>query len=62
MQLVYARSGSTGQKLSDGTDEADEALLEVVTKKLEGKTEKLKNPHAPNTLARLAWVVARLGG
>ena len=30
--------------------------------KLEGKTAKLKNPHAEGALARLSWVVGRLGG
>ncbi len=62
LQLVYARSGTTGQKLSDAMDEAAEPLVEALVAKLEGKTEKLKNPHPPNTLARLAWVVGRLGG
>jgi hypothetical protein len=62
MQLVYARSGATGQKLSDAMDEAAEPLVEALTQKLQGKTEKLKNPHAKGSLARLAWVVGRLGG
>jgi hypothetical protein len=62
MQLVYARSGTTGQKLSDAIDAVDELLIERLTAKLEGKTAKLKNPHAKGTLARLSWVVGRLGG
>ena len=62
MQLVYARSGTTGQKLSDAMDETAEPLVEALTVKLEGKTAKLKNPHAKGTLARLSWVVGRLGG
>jgi len=62
MQLVYARSGATGQKLSDAMDEAAEPLVEALTQKLEGKTAKLKNPHPKTTLARFAWVVGRLGG
>ena len=62
MQLVYARSGATGQRLSDAMDEAAEPLVEALTQRLEGKTERLKNPHPKNTLARLSWVVARLGG
>jgi hypothetical protein len=62
MQLVYARSGTTGQKLGDAMDETAEPLVEALTAKLEGKTAKLKNPHARGTLARLSWVVGRLGG
>jgi hypothetical protein len=62
LQLVYARAGTTGQLLSDAMDEAAAPLVEALVVKLEGKTEKLKNPHPPNTLARLAWVIARLGG
>jgi hypothetical protein len=52
MQLVYARSGTTGQKLADAMDEAAEPLVEILTEKLEGKTEKQKNPHAKGMLAR----------
>jgi len=64
MQLVNARSGTTGQRLADAMDEAVEPLVEILTQKLEGKTRtlKLKNPHPKGSLARLAWVVGRLGG
>jgi hypothetical protein len=62
MQLVYARSGTTGQKFGDAMDEAAEPLVEALTAKLEGKTKKQKNPHAKGTLARLSWVIGRLGG
>jgi Transposase DDE domain len=62
MQLVNARSGTTGQTLADAMDEAADPLVEILTRKLEGKTAKLKNPHPRGALARLAWVVGRLGG
>jgi hypothetical protein len=62
MQLVHARSGKTGQKLTDAIDDAAEPLVEALAVKLEGKTERLKNPHARGTLARFAWVIGRLGG
>lgn len=62
MQLVHARSGVTGQQLSDAMDEATEPLVEALAAKLEGKTDKLKCPHPKRSLARLAWVVGRLGG
>jgi hypothetical protein len=62
MQLVYARSGTTDQKLTDAVEAAEEILVEALVVKLEGKTEKLKNPHPKGTLARLSWVIGRLGG
>jgi hypothetical protein len=62
MQLVQAREGDTGQALSDAIEVEDEPLVEALVSKLEGKTEKLKCPHPRGNLARLTWVVARLGG
>jgi len=62
MQLVMARDGSTGQKLSDALDQADEPLVEALVGKLEGATAKQKNPHPKGSLARFAWVIGRLGG
>jgi hypothetical protein len=62
MQLVRARDGSTGQRFTDAFEAADEALIETLVLQLEGKTEKQKNPHSPGTLARVAWVIGRLGG
>ena len=63
MQLVNARSGTTGQKLADAMDEAAEPLVEILTQKLEGKTVKLRNPHPKGALARLAgWWAALAAG
>ena len=36
--------------------------LEMQCKKLEGKTEKLKNPYPKSSLRYATWVIARLGG
>lgn len=62
MQLVHARDGATAQKLADAFQIEDEPLIEALVRKLEGKTEKQKNPHPTGTLARVAWVIGRLGG
>jgi hypothetical protein len=62
MQLVMARDGTTQQQLADALDPADEPLVEALVRKLEGKTDKQKNPHPKGSLARVAWVVGRLGG
>jgi len=62
MQLVRARDGTTGEKLTDAFDPADRALFEALSAKLEGATEKQKNPHPKGSLAFAAWVIGRLGG
>jgi hypothetical protein len=62
MQLVLARDGSTEQTITDAIDAADMPALRSLNASLEGRTEKLKNPHHSTTLAWLAWIVARLGG
>lgn len=41
---------------------ATAALIEALVVRLEGQTEKQKNPHPPGSLARAAWVIGRLGG
>ena len=62
MQLVKARDGSTGQKLRETFEPADRPILEAISTRLEGKTERQKNPHRKGTLAFAAWVIAGLGG
>ena len=62
MQLVMARDGSTGQPVTDAADPSDMPALRAINVKLEGRTEKLRNPHDETTLAWFAWIVARLGG
>jgi hypothetical protein len=62
MQIVIGRDGSTGQPLTDAADPADLPALRACNAKLQGRTDKLKNPNAPATLAWFAWLVARLGG
>jgi hypothetical protein len=62
MQLVMARDGSTGQPLADAADPANMPALRALNASLEGRTEKLRNPHDESRLAWYAWIVARLGG
>ena len=40
----------------------EQAFAVALNRRLEGKTEKQKNPHPEGSLAWLAWIVARLGG
>jgi hypothetical protein len=63
MQLVIGRDGGTQQPLSDVVaDPAEVAALRAINQTLEGRTERLKNPFDPATLAWFAWIVARMGG
>ena len=62
MQLVIGRDGSTGQTLADVADPSEAPVLRAISTSLEGRTEKLKNPFDPASLAWYAWIAARLGG
>ena len=62
MQLVIGRDGRTAQSMADAIDPANETALKALNGSLEGRTEKLKNPHPLASLAWLAWIVSRLGG
>jgi hypothetical protein len=61
MQLMLAREGKD-QQVSIIFNEYEQKVLMLVQKKLEGKTEKQKNPHAREKLSWAAWIIARLGG
>lgn len=65
-QLVHARDGIQGPEplrpITDAFEPEDAPLLEAFCAKLEGKTERQKNPHPKDSLAYAAWVCARLGG
>jgi hypothetical protein len=62
MQLVKARDGATDQPLADAFDPDDQTALEALSARLEGATQRQKNPHPAGSLAFAAWVIARLGG
>ena len=65
-QMVHARDGAPGpgplRPLTDAFEPEDHTLLEAFCARLQGKTERQKNPHARGSLAYAAWVCARLGG
>jgi hypothetical protein len=62
LQLVMARDGNSGQRLAQAFEDDDKPVLIALSRTLEGKTEKQKNPHPPDDLAFASWVMARLGG
>jgi hypothetical protein len=63
MQCVHAR-GEAGAHIPAARvfAPADMPVLKALVRKLEGKTQKQKNPHPLESLAWAAWVIARLGG
>jgi hypothetical protein len=61
IQLVDARDGGP-RPATDVIDANFAVALERLSEKLEGKTERQKNPHPPGSLAFVAWITARLGG
>ena len=62
LQLTLARDGGNDASASDVFDAQEVNILQRILPRLEGKTQKQKNPHQPGSLAQAAWVVARLGG
>jgi hypothetical protein len=62
MQLVKARDGTTDQLLADAFDPEDQPVFEALSVRLEGATERQKNPHPKGSLSFATWVIARLGG
>jgi hypothetical protein len=62
LKLVKARDGGTGRGIEDCFAPEDRPLLKTISHRLEGKTEKQKNPHPPDDLAFASWLIARLGG
>lgn len=63
MQCVQAR-GEAGASVPATRlfQHTDMAILLALTRKLEGKTQKQKNPYPIESLAWATWVIARLGG
>jgi hypothetical protein len=61
IQLVDARDGGTRPD-TDVIDPVLRPALKAISDKLEGKTERQKNPHPINTLSFISWICARLGG
>lgn len=62
MQLVYARDLADSQPIGDVFTENEQKVLRKVKEKLEGKTEKQKNPYSPENLSWASWIIGRLGG
>jgi hypothetical protein len=62
LRLVRDRDGAAGRPMTDVFEASEQPAIEAVSASLQGKTDRQKNPHAPGSLAHVAWVCARLGG
>lgn len=62
LQLVQARDGTTEQKAEVVFEKEQIEFMQILQKKLEGKTAKQKNPHRIKSLAWASWIIARQGG
>jgi DDE family transposase len=62
MSLVESRDGRNNRSASDLYTKNELILMVLLCKKLEGKTEKQKNPYVKNSMSWAAWIIARLGG
>jgi hypothetical protein len=62
MQLVHARAGADERAATAAFEVEDIDVLEAIAPTVDGRTERLRNPFAPRSLAWAAWIIARLGG
>jgi hypothetical protein len=62
MRIAYEEDEAEGLPADICFKEPEIELLERQSKKLEGKTEKQKNPYRKSSLRHATWVIARLGG
>lgn len=62
MRIAWEETEEEGRQASFCFTESEIEFAEMQGKKIEGKTEKLKNPYKKFTLNNITWVIARLGG
>jgi hypothetical protein len=61
-QLLQARDGRSNEPASLAFSDQEIALLDKLNTRAEGATALQKNPHPKASLARAAWIIAKLGG
>lgn len=62
MQIAYSLPEEEGLPPDTCFTGEEQQCLELITKNLEGKTEKQKNKYRGTSLKRHVWTIARLGG
>ncbi len=62
LQMMLAYEDENEQPIDEVFDKDQQQCLNMINKKLQGETEKLRNPAKINTLKWATWIIARLGG
>jgi hypothetical protein len=62
IQMMLAYEDDNEQPIEEVFTKDEQICMDQANKKLEGATEKLCNPHQPQTLKWATWIIARLGG
>ena len=61
-QLKAVRNGKIEASIDTMFTKFEIKALNKIGPTVEGNTVRQKNPHSPDTLAYVAWIIARLGG
>ena len=62
LQMMLAYEDDNEQPIDEVFDKEQQQCLSVINEKMQGQTDKLKNPSKPDTLKWATWIIARLGG
>lgn len=62
LQMMLAYEDDHEQPIDEVFDKQQQQCLQMMDLKLEGETDKLKNPAKSKTLKWATWIIARLGG
>jgi hypothetical protein len=62
LQMMLAYEDDHEQPIDEVFDQDQRQCLAMMNRQLEGETQKLKNPSAPDTLKWATWIIARVGG
>ncbi len=61
LQMMLAYLNDNEQSIDEVFDEQEQRCLQMIGKKMEGGTEKLKNPTKANTLKWATWINCKNG-
>lgn len=62
LQMMFAYQSGEEQDIEEVFEKPEGECLKELNIKLQGQTERLKNPNEPTTMKWAAWIIARLGG